>query len=167
MAFRIPTKHVVVQDIVFAWTRKGELFVLSAEDRDLLDKSWLIGANGYPTTGKALGRRGNQTSVLLHKVIADRMRIKAPKVDHKNQCKVNNLRSNIRGATNALNVMNGPKRKHNRSGYKNIHRLKHAPGYVVSVQGRKKYLGPDKLVEALSLRDQWVKEAIEAELAKI
>lgn len=57
---------------------------------------------------------------LMHDVVARRMGLQGPQVDHRNCDTLDNCRSNLRAATNSQNHANEGVRKNNTSGFKGV-----------------------------------------------
>lgn len=158
MAIKKPVKHVVCGDTIYAHTRKGELFLLSLVDRDLLTNSWLINAVGYLVSGYPKAR-------CMHKVIGERMGIPVSiEIDHKNRIKTDVRRNNLRPATSRLNKLNRVSDKRNTSGIYGVHR--DGPGWRGGIGKLRKWFKTKE--EAFLYREALIKIELikEIEVAK-
>lgn len=111
--------------------------------------SWCLDRGTMNIVSKIRGKR-----VCLHKVIADRMGLNGDLVDHENQNKLDNQRSNLRNATKSENAINSKLRINNTSGFRGVQFEKRTGKWFarIKVQGKVKSLGTfedfDKAVEA-------------------
>jgi len=58
--------------------------------------------------------------LLMHQIVAERARVKASVLDHRNRNKLDNRRKNIRAANGSTNQANQNLSKNNKSGYKGV-----------------------------------------------
>jgi hypothetical protein len=97
----------VYNDIVYALTQKGRIFICSPEDFDLVqDHKISEYAGGYIRFGH---------NVRLLRLLVERLRPKGGFLDHEDRIKLNNLRENLRPATHQQNIWN--QRHHAKSKY--------------------------------------------------
>lgn len=101
-------------------TRKGETFLLSDEDVDLLKFSWYIGIPGYVARGH---------TEYLHRTIVKRMGSLSKCTDHINQDKLDNQRENLRNATHSQNIHNQSLRVDSTSGIRGVSFHKQSGGW--------------------------------------
>jgi hypothetical protein len=108
MAFKQPTSYVEDSDCIFGLTKNGILFLISKEDVDLLNTAWTFDeTSGYVKRNVSLGARGKARTEYLHKLIGERLEISRDlEVDHRNCVKLDNRRSNLRGATSSQQKIN-------------------------------------------------------------
>lgn len=96
----------------------GETLV-SDEDYDYLSQfMWRI-THGYVV---AYGRAKGRSNTYMHRVVLSRVigNVAFKTVDHINCDKLDNRRENLRPATQAENLRNQGKQRHNTSGYKGV-----------------------------------------------
>jgi hypothetical protein len=123
-------------------TKSGEEILCDTSDiPKIMHYTWKVTRRRAGATGYALARKGNNTSVYLHRVLLD-----APKgleVDHINRNGLDNRRSNIRLATTLQNHWTRGANRTNASGLKGVrlHRIKGLWAAVLAVNGREKRLG--------------------------
>jgi hypothetical protein len=96
---------------------KHRILVDNEDYQKLVDiGGWYVDGRGYAITDKVIN--GKRTIIDLHRLVHP------PKkgfiVDHINQNKLDNRKSNLRDATKSLNALNSGMFGHNRSGYKGV-----------------------------------------------
>ncbi len=123
---------------VIPLTRGKEALVSRVDYAFLMQWKWTYYAAGY--AGRV--KRNNKV-VYMHHVIASRKGIVFEEIDHRNQVKLDNRRSNLRSATSAQNKANRPKYHTNTSGYKGVFWHQKAGKWMAQIgyRGRVKYLG--------------------------
>lgn len=105
---------------------KGYAAIVDAEDADLAQRRWcaLVQKTGNVYAKRAMGFKAKHKTLLLHRVISERMlnRIlsKDEQIDHVDGNTLNNTRENLRVANHTQNMRNSKKRKNNTSGYKGV-----------------------------------------------
>ena len=124
--------------------------LLSPEDFYLLEIcSWFVSVKGY-VYGCATDERepsGNKKRSLIHRLVLKntlgRDLETHEQVDHINQNKLDNQRSNLRLASNQENHRNKGKNANNQSGFKGVYWAKNAGKWraQVTVDGRRIHLG--------------------------
>lgn len=88
--------------------------------------------------------KGKRTTILMHRVILERMRHKDFKdSDHINQNKLDNRRCNLRTATRSQNLCNKGKQSNNTSGFKGVCWVKRDKKWLaqIRINGKRKHLG--------------------------
>jgi len=97
--------------------------------------------NGEYARRTTRDRRGNQP--LMHDVVARRMGLRAPQVDHRNGDKLDNRRRNLRTATTSQNKANEGLRRNNTSGFKGVYWSAWADKWMAKITANYKdiYLG--------------------------
>ena len=94
-------------DYKIGYTDTGQEFYYDINDAQSVEShSWYFDKDGYVVT------RINRKGVKLHKFLLNT----SIKIDHKNRCRYDNRRFNLRTATNSQNGMNIEIRKNNTSG---------------------------------------------------
>lgn len=98
----------------------GEPFYVSPEDCDLAARFRWRNVKGY--AGRAVWSKGKRKHVRLHRLIAERMGFEPSEfVDHRDRNRLNNVRSNLRSCTLALNNANRTQNPNTRSGYRGVY----------------------------------------------
>lgn len=128
---------------------KGYVALVDQGDADLATMRWQVNINrGYICAqGYTLGSRSERKKQLMHRVILARMlgRSLSPGefVDHIDMNALNNIRSNLRLATQAQNERNRRKHRDNTSGYKGVgwHKYHKKWSAQIGVDGKVVYLG--------------------------
>lgn len=122
---------------------RGQICLIDEIDFETYSQqSWGI-VDGYV----ARGSFAEKTTYYLHLEIARRIwtteQMKGLLVDHKDQNKLNNQRSNLRLATHSENQANRGLHPKNRSGFKGVSWNKNARKWAASIQfqGKRIYLG--------------------------
>ena len=153
-----PNDYVVKGDIVYInICSKGEMYVVSI-DLEYYDSvkqyNWNIDNDEY-VIGYVEGRM-----VKLHRFITNCPNDKV--VDHIDRNKLNNCKSNLRICDIGDNNKNHPKHKHNKSGYKNIYRVKDKNLWKVSIRANGKeyfkYFNLNDLEQAVAWRNKVLRE---------
>jgi hypothetical protein len=100
--------------------------IVSVIDSDLADFNWKVHVkeNGQYAKRKLVQNNGKHTSVLLHRVIMERM-LGRPlyaheQVDHINRNGLDCTRANLRVANSVQNAANRKRNKNNKSNYKGV-----------------------------------------------
>jgi hypothetical protein len=105
--------------------KKGKLVKIWLDDcdRDLLEDVWYVIQDNFHHTPYVV-KHDKSHIIKLHRVIARRMfgeqAVKGKVVDHIDGNGVNNVRANLRLATNKENSRNARKPSHNTTGYKGV-----------------------------------------------
>lgn len=124
---------------------KGLFAEVDDVDWDLSFYSWFL-HDGY------VEARLNGKNTRLHNIIANRMGLlQSQHIDHEDQNKLNNKRSNLREATSSQNQANRVEQVNNRLGFKGI--CFHQGKYQVSITKEKRqiYLGRFDTIEQAHL----------------
>ena len=140
-------------DVVFIRI-KVEIVCVDVEDFDQIKGyRWYLDSDGY-VIGYVEGKM-----VKLHRFITKCPRNKV--VDHINRNKLDNRKSNLRICDINDNNKNHPKHSCNKSGYKNIYKVKNKELWKVSIRanGRDyfKYFKLNELEQAIEWRDKTLK----------
>lgn len=121
---------------------QGKIASVSRKDYHFLNQwKWFVSSfNGryYAATGQGKNRRR------MHRVIAERCGLDiSGQIDHRDGDSLNNVRSNLRPATQVQNSQNRGKPKNNTSGYKGVSWCKQCAKWraVIQVSGKQKSLG--------------------------
>lgn len=102
------------------------------------------------TNGYAIAiERGTQKTVLLHKLIAERMGI-VNIADHKDRDRLNCQRENLRESTYSQNGANASVSRNNKLGVKGVHWRKNSYTACITVNGKSIHLGNFNSVEEAS-----------------
>lgn len=128
-------------------TKSGHSIIVDQEDYDVLVKvgGWYVDKRGYAITDKRIS--GKRTVIDMHRFIHP------PKpgfvVDHINQNKLDNRKSNLRDATKSVNALNSKIPTSNTSGVKGASWSKVAKKWrsAIWLNGRQIHLGYYKTVE--------------------
>jgi len=122
---RNENKYVFKGDIVECYHKGEKIFIISAEDYDLVkEQHWYLGQNGYIYS--------SGTQVLLHRYI-----MKPPSgyiVDHINRNKRDNRRENLRLANKSLNAFNSKIYKNNKSGVTGVYFRKNTKKWTAEIK---------------------------------
>jgi len=120
---RTPSVH---HNVVYALTQKGNVFICSPEDFDLVkDHKIYEDAGGYIRFGH---------TYRLLKLLVERLKPKGGFLDHEDRNKLNYLRENLRPATHQQNVWN--QKHHTKSKYigvrpmSNFNKCKHYQAHI-------------------------------------
>lgn len=107
------------------FTNKGDKILLDDVDVDLANIKWMRWNNGYACYHCNL--MYVRKTIFLHRLILQRKigRILTEEefCDHANLNKFDNRRDNLRVASATENRRNRPARKHNKSGFKGVHKV--------------------------------------------
>lgn len=92
--------------------------MVDLEDYDTLVAigGWYVDHRGYAITDKVID--GKRTIIDMHRLL--HLPKKGFVVDHINQNKLDNRKSNLRDATKSVNALNSGMWSHNKSGYKGV-----------------------------------------------
>jgi hypothetical protein len=120
--------HTVVSDVDFVFLNQW--------------KWWCCGKGQYAIRSRRSTDPLTPAVIRMHRVIADRMGLPQETiVDHRNRDGLRNCRSNLRSATNVTNGRNRRRNKNNTSGFKGVSKDGYKWRAVITVQGRKVWLG--------------------------
>jgi hypothetical protein len=124
---------------------RGYTAIVSPEDADLISKNWQASPSRntfYATTWSGNRAKKNLTmhGIIMHRVLG-RPLAKGEMIDHKDQNGLNNLRSNLRIATDTQNKFNRGAQKNNTSGYKGVHKVNDRWSASIGFQGKTISLG--------------------------
>jgi hypothetical protein len=125
---------------------QGKVAIVSDEDYDfLMQFKWYVANIKGEWRAMRASRKPNRerTVQYMHRVIVERMGIKAPTTDHIDRDTLNNRRENLRGATSSQNGHNQGIAKNNTSGYTGVCWNKREGRWqaVVGHLNRKHFLG--------------------------
>lgn len=104
----------IVGSVVWIQLTQGKETCVDLSDWPALSKYRWCAAK-FRSSFYAVARVG-RSNTLLHKILFP----DAEKVDHKDGCGLNNIRSNLRASNNSQNLRNRGKTKSNTSGYKGV-----------------------------------------------
>lgn len=110
-------------------------------DADLCDSLWIDWHNGYAVR-RVKGLRSQDKHEYLHLIIAKRMGLTGPTIDHKDRDPTNCQRSNLRNATRNQQIMNSIRAK-SKSGYRGVNYVARLNKYraYVRIDGTQVHLG--------------------------
>lgn len=101
---------------------QGHVALIDNEDFNLVNKyKWYYAKNGYASAKVYFGRKNGkniQKGIYMHKVIMKPK--KGMDIDHINQNKLDNRKSNLRVCNRSQNLINRPKQINNTSGFKGV-----------------------------------------------
>lgn len=119
-------------------TKKGYTIMVDEEDYDRLVAigGWNVDTRGYAVTDKVID--GKRTIIDMHRLLHPPA--KGFVVDHINQNKLDNRKSNLRDATKSLNALNSGMWGHNKSGYKGVSWSKQAKKWRATINVQKKQI---------------------------
>ncbi len=147
---------------------QGQVALISDIDYEyLMQWKWCAHwyRNGFRATRNSLKVNGKQKSILMHRVIAERMGIDIAQIDHKDQNPLNNQRPNLRSATVSQNLHNRGAQKNSTTGVKGVYFDKQRGKYraQIRVEGKQYYLGlydtiPEAIVVVQRKREELVGE---------
>lgn len=103
---------------------------------------WRLDNKGYANRGQCVG--GKYKHIYLHREIAQRAGLNiSQQIDHVNQNKLDNQRTNLRSASRADQMRNRPKRTNNTSGFVGVSWNKQYEKWIanIRVNGKQKHLG--------------------------
>jgi hypothetical protein len=139
---------------VKGFTRKGEAFLFSKSDYDIVKRyTWYISKRGYVTTNV------KRIATPMHKIILDNT--DGFDVDHISGDKLDNRRSNLRICTHQENMFNQRLRSNNTSGFIGVSLMKNVGRYeaYIHYNSKKHHLGLyDNPVDAAIARDRAAKK---------
>ena len=145
------------------YTNKGqEIFVDDEDYEDLTKHTWFISKKGYAVRNVAHPtEKGKWVIEGMHRRIMGLEYGNTLKVDHRDHCKVNNQRINLRVCTNSQNLFNRGANRNNTSGFKGVNQDKNSGRWVAEIwkNGKKKSLGHFDTAE--SAHEAYCKAAIE------
>jgi len=99
-------------------SRPGQSFIIDKDDVDVVGEwSWSLNSKGY------VGRKCNKTTLRLHRAIFEKHYGTIPEdkeIDHVDQDKLNNRKSNLRLCSHAENQRNRKVYKNNKLGVKGV-----------------------------------------------
>jgi len=131
-------------DVLLVPLSQGRFALVDDADADLLAFKWYAskGHRTWYARRNVPASDGEQTTVRLHRVIADRMGV-AGDIDHRDRHGLNCTRGNLRAATDQQNAANRPLRSDNTSGVKGVHWCKRREKWHahIRVAGRNRHLG--------------------------
>jgi hypothetical protein len=119
---------------------QGQVAIVDDEDYEFL-MQWKWHASKKHESYYAqrhLGKDGKWTNQYMHRLIAERMGINSPQIDHHDRDPLNNCRSNLRPATHSQNMHNRGIRSNNTSGYTGVYWDKRLGKWVAQFQHQKK-----------------------------
>ncbi len=133
---------------------KGEYTIVDIDDLNTLSKyRWYYTGKGYAARRFSVAE-GIGIQLMHRQIMGNPYGLT---IDHKNQDKLDNQRSNLRLATDAQNKMNSVKPINNTSGYKGVTWNKRAKKYIAQISHNNKqiYLGhfPDLISAAIAYND--------------
>lgn len=121
--------------------KSGHQVLLDDEDYQRVVEygGWYVDSRGYAITDKRIKSR--RTIIDMHRYI--HLPAKGFVVDHIDQNKLNNQKSNLRDASKSLNALNSGAWGHNKSGYKGVSWSKQANKWRVTLNhlGKQIHLG--------------------------
>lgn len=147
----------LTRPFVIGTTRKGQHFIVSPEDADLLTLRWHIG-DGYVRKHTGPPTQGTKG---IHRYIAERLGIQAPILDHINRDKLDNRRCNIRAATAQQNSLNRDPFTTSNTGHTGVYWDPSDKRWVIRI-GKRKACITTCLEDAVALRKKWYEETFTA-----
>lgn len=128
----------------------GREFIIDKSDYEIVSKyCWRVDPHGYVVANQ---KQGTNRVIKLHRVLMDALPDEI--IDHRDQNKLNNTRSNLRKATKGQNNANIKRRADNTTGYTGV-KLTSRGKYQaqISANGKRYYLGTfDALEDAVNAR---------------
>ena len=119
---------------------QGKVAIVDDDDYEYLNQfKWHIVSGRYAATNMKIN--GKSKSIYLHRFI---MKVsKDMQVDHVDNNKLNNLKTNLRICTHAQNNINRPVRSNSKSGFKGVIFYRKLKKYIARIRFNKKeyYLG--------------------------
>ena len=115
---------------------QGKVAIVDDEDYSQLMKyKWCLHGAGYAHTSTGTAY------VLMHRMVLSAA--KNQRVDHINQNKLDNRKSNLRFCTHQNNIRNSKLNKHNTTGYRGVHFYKPRGNFVagIGLDYKRKFLG--------------------------
>lgn len=129
----------------------GQYALVDSEDYErVVAFRWHLHTRGYATA--KLGPRHRRVAIYMHRLILGAVDPKI-QVDHINQDKLDNQKSNLRFATNNQNCKNSTMQKRNTTGYKGVF-LDRRNGVFyshINVDGEARHLGRFKTKEEAAI----------------
>lgn len=125
---------------VYKTFRNDKVLVDDIDYERILDiGGWYVDGRGYAITDKII--KGKRIIIDMHRFIHPPS--KGYIVDHINQNKLDNRRSNLRDATKSLNALNSGMWSHNKSGFKGVSWSKKVKKWRVTLNhmGKQLHLG--------------------------
>lgn len=125
---------------------RGMVAIVDECDSDLAQGTWHAGGEDRCRYAcMQVGRKGAKQRLRMHRVIMERMlgRMLNPGelVDHVDRDTLNNVRSNLRIASNSQNLSNRGRQANNRSGYKGVHKKRGRWAAGICHMGRRVHVG--------------------------
>lgn len=137
-------------DIVEGYTFKGEKFIIDSDDYlKVKNYCWRKDAHGYIVANN----KKDNNSIKIYRLIMNAN--KGDVIDHINQDKTNNRKSNLRFVTKSQNNTNIKRRKDNKSGYTGVKYDKRNLKWKaqISYNNKRIHLGTyDKIEDAINAR---------------
>jgi len=126
---------------------QGQVAIVDDVDYEFLTQfKWCAGKykKGFYAVRTALKDEPNPgQTILMHRVLAERMGFDAPQIDHADRDQLNNRRSNLRRASASQNSHNQGMPSHNTSGYMGVTYRERLGKWVAQTnhEGKYYYLG--------------------------
>jgi hypothetical protein len=129
---------------------------------DDIDYDYLMQWNWCYSDGRAIRSGGrNKPPIRMHRIIARRMGLSLRhKIDHADQCPLNNRRSNLRYATQSQNGANRGPQKNNKSGYKGVHWDNDRQKWNAHIKVNQKVIQLGRFINIIDAADAYDKASI-------
>jgi hypothetical protein len=123
----------------------GAFAVIDDDDYERISKfKWWLNSHGYAARSIWYGRDKSpkHRNVTMHREILG-VTDHAREVDHKNEDRLDNRKSNLRACDHNENASNRRKPRSNKSGYKGVVKHPQSKGWIaqITVKGKNNYLG--------------------------
>jgi len=144
-----------------AWIQLSNGLFTEVDDEDAIELMCICTWNYNPYRGGYVqGRLKDGKNIYMHLIIAKRMGLAGPEIDHIDHDPLNNKKNNLRSATHSEQCRNSGIRSDNTSGYKGINWHKKDKKWRVRIwiKSTEIYIGEFESLEyAIAMRRQAIK----------
>ncbi len=123
-------------------TKGAETLVDACDFEWLNENKWCLGSNGYAVRTTSIKNEGGRKTERVHRLVVVRMGLDpiGLDVDHKNQNKLDNRRSNLRIVSRGVNCHNTKVRSNSSTGITGVWFHKQLGKYAAQIKINKRYI---------------------------